>query len=222
MFKRNDYIMDLIEQISMAIADIMGLRKEKKYAEVQRLVDVNLKKFLGLTEETVHRLSHRDLMNIISVNNEYDISKCIIMAELLNQEGENFEDQGDTAASFNMYVKSMNIFIEILLLERDEFLRQYYERVEELADKLKEYELPPESRMLLFKYYEMTGSYGKAEDMLFEMLEMEDRNPEAAEMGISFYERLTGLEEEVLIKGNLPLNEVSEGMRKLKRYCGIE
>lgn len=218
MYRRNDYILDLIEQISMVIADIIGLKKSKKFEEVQKLVDVNLKKFLGLNENTIHKLSYKDLMNIISVNSEYDVSKCIILAELLDQEGDVYEAQGESAKSYDMYIKSMNIFIEVLLLEKGKLLQQYICRVDEIEEKIRKYEIPYESKRLLFKFYETVGRFGKAEDMLFEMLDWGVRKKDTYEAGIAFYENLVKKSEAELMEGNFSLHEVEEGMNKLKQY----
>ncbi len=218
MYRRNDYILDLIEQISMVIADIIGLKKSKKFEEVQKLVDVNLKKFLGLNENTIHKLSYKDLMNIISVNSEYDVSKCIILAELLDQEGDVYGAQGESAKSYDMYIKSMNIFIELLLLEKGKLLQQYISRVDEIEEKVRKYEIPYESKSLLFKFYETVGRFGKAEDMLFDMLDWGVLKKDTYEAGISFYENLAKKTDTELIKGDFSLHEVEEGMHKLKQH----
>ena len=39
--------------------------------------------------------------------------------------------------------------------------------------------------------------------------------------GMKFYNRLKKLENEELIKGNLPMEEVEEGIRELERRLGI-
>ena len=68
----------------------------------------------------------------------------------------------------------------------------------------------------LFRYYERYGTFAKAEDMLFHML---NDYPEATDIktsGLQFFERLLTREDGVLETGGLPRNEVEEGLEQLK------
>lgn len=65
----------------------------------------------------------------------------------------------------------------------------------------------------LFQFYELTNQYGKAEDVLFEIIH---EDPEYVTKGILFYERLLQKNDDELLLGNLPRPEVEEAYDDLK------
>lgn len=73
---------------------------------------------------------------------------------------------------------------------------------------------------LLFHYYENIAEYGKAEDVLFEVLDQNVNRNIVVPLGIAFYERLALKSPDELEKGNLPLHEVLEGMEKIRSLEG--
>jgi len=60
------------------------------------------------------------------------------------------------------------------------------------------------------------GKYSQAEDALFEMIEAEDAGEGIVEQGIAFYTRLQQKSDAELLAGNLPREEVAEGLAHLK------
>ena len=76
---------------------------------------------------------------------------------------------------------------------------------------LKQYKIPKETNQLLFRYYEFAGQYDKAEDVLFKMIMINNKDEMVGE-GFAFYERLKGKTLMELEDGNLPLDEVIEGL----------
>lgn len=73
----------------------------------------------------------------------------------------------------------------------------------------------------LFELYKISGQYAKAEDVLYEMIQHTkdfevEKYKGILEHGIRFYEELLNNNDEQLEKGNLPRNEVYDGLNKLK------
>src|SRR6266571_4710669 len=103
----------------------------------------------------------------------------------------------------------------LLKAERDIFVE-----VEGLLDKLVDYELSAEIKVQLFQYFERTGRYSRAEDVLFELLEVDDQEnePESSlvDRGIAFYERLLRKKDTELVAGNFSWEEAREGLAQLK------
>jgi len=61
------------------------------------------------------------------------------------------------------------------------------------------------------------GKYARSEDRLFELAKR--RPEEGLQVGIPFYERLLKKTDQELERGNLPRNEVKEGLEELKARC---
>ncbi|MFL5697429.1 MAG: DUF6483 family protein, partial [Ktedonobacteraceae bacterium] len=82
-------------------------------------------------------------------------------------------------------------------------------------------ELPLKTKIKIFRYFEKMGSYARAEDVLFEMVEGEEKEKEPAdneviEQGIAFYNRLLKKSDTDLKAGNLSREEVEEGLAQLE------
>ena len=66
------------------------------------------------------------------------------------------------------------------------------------------------------QHFEQIGSFGKAEDQLFEIIATEPNNPAVLDLGIGFYQRLLQENDPVLQEGNLPRTEVEAGLAELQ------
>ena len=66
------------------------------------------------------------------------------------------------------------------------------------------------------QHYERTGSFAKAEDAFFELLDVERGNSGVIEFGIAFYERLKNQTDDALAAGDLPRAEVEAGLGELR------
>ncbi len=70
-------------------------------------------------------------------------------------------------------------------------------------------------KLLVLKFYGRIGKYGKAEDVLYELLEEKQYSSEIVAMGIDFYKNLLSRSDEELSNGNLPRDEVEEALSHL-------
>lgn len=210
MFQK-DYIMRMIEQLTTAIAALLGSKSKTRIEECHQMLNGALYDLTGMREETLLKLSHKDLISIISGGKQINTKKCLALAEMLKLKAEVSRD--NPARSFDLYLKSFNIFVEVTL-ERSTVDNNSDQTINEIIDVIKRYEIPKESKQLLFRYYELTGHYDKAEDVLFKMLNSNSRDDMAdmVDEGFSFYERLKGKTLVELKGGNLPLGEVIEGL----------
>ncbi len=77
-----------------------------------------------------------------------------LIDEVLKAEGDIYEEQGNPDAAYESYLISLNLLLEIVL--RDDHLHDLHvsPEVEDLLGKLDAYELPPNTRHLLLRYYE--------------------------------------------------------------------
>lgn len=207
MFQK-DYIMRMIEQLTIALAALLGSRSKTKIEECHQMVNEALYNLTGMSEETLLKLSHNDLISIISGGKEIKTEKCFALAEMLKLKADVSKD--DSARSFDLYLKSFSIFVEVTLGQSLN-VQNRYQKINEIIDVIKQYKIPRESNQLLFRYYEFTGQYDKAEDVLFKMITINNKD-DMVDEGFAFYERLKGKKLMELEDGNLPLDEVIEGL----------
>ncbi len=91
----------------------------------------------------------------------------------------------------------------------------YFVETEEILARLDAYELPVKTKRQVMEYYEKTGRYARAEDLLFELVETEPANAELFTQGLAFYARLQQKSDAELVAGNFSRAEVEEGMEQL-------
>ncbi len=225
---QQDYLLRMFEEMSRAIAQIVYQKQIKDYHASHELIDEQFKQALGMGSGFIRTLSDETLLAMLTTVETLNVEKCWLVAMLLKAEGDLFVDEQDESNSYHSYLKACNLFLEVLHTKSHNKELEKISEVEELLDKLEDYETPLRTRQLLFWYFDYTGQYGKAEDILFDMLEGEvndalenvEETPSLQEQGEAFYARLLGKSDETLEAGNFAHAEISEGLARLhKRFA---
>jgi len=215
-----DYLLRLAEKVGRALATIIGLREYNKDEEALIYIDDLLLKTVGLTSRFLNSLSEEMLVKTISPLGTLNGEACLWIASMLKAEGEIYESQDNTTASYYRYHKALYLFLALILQEPVPDNSDIYHDVNTLLNKLADYELPAPTKNQLFAYYEHTGNYGKAEDILFDLLETTtdaEQTSSLHERGRAFYTRLRAKSDEALLAGNLSRAEVEEGLTQLEQ-----
>lgn len=224
---QKDYILRMFEEIGRIIAQVIYHRQMKDYQGAHELIDEQLKQTLGMGSGFLHSMSDERLLSMLTTADMLNVDKCWLIATLLKAEGELYEEQQDENNSYQSYLKACNLFLETLYFQYKQKHIELVEELEDLVNKLDIYELPLHTHQLLFWYFEHTSQYSKAEDTLFDILEMEangdkeeaaEEREETLELGKAFYARLLLKSEEDLQTGNFSHNEVKKGQAKLHTF----
>jgi tetratricopeptide (TPR) repeat protein len=218
----NDYIMRMIEQLSRAIAKIVGLKDDDRMEEGQELLNTTLTGFIGLNSHTIDSLDYEEFLRILSANGGLNADKCVMLSELLKLKAEFYIAQGNEDGALDLYIKSLCLYLEALLDDGSLFAEPHTGRVGALIRTLEGNRMPPNALRLLARFYELSGQYGKAEDCLFELLEASQYQAGDVTEGFAFYDRLLQKDPVALEKGNLPLAEVTEGRARLSKHSSAE
>ena len=78
-----------------------------------------------------------------------------------------------------------------------------------------QYEISINIEKKIFRLYELLGSFDKAEDLLFQMINETNKDKEIIEQGKAFYNRLKELPQSLLEKGNFSFEEVEDSYKEL-------
>ena len=212
-----DYILRIAEKFGRFLAIILRLRQANQHEEALIFIDDLFFQSLGLTSSFISSLSEEALLRMISPLGALNIEKCLWIAALLKVEADIYADQGNDNESYHRYLKSLYLFLEVPPDENPISDLDIPAQIDEILGKLEEYELPLKMKSKLFSYYDNTGSYAKAEDILFEIIEADSSDHKIVEQGIAFYTRLKGKSDAELLSGNLSREEVEEGLAQLKQ-----
>lgn len=213
MYQR-DYIMRMIEQLGQFLTRILGLKEAKKFDAARMEIDRAGKILLGLDMSLIRVLTDEKIISLLQPTGSLDSGRCLLIAELLREEGEICKLQGKDDERYSCYSKSLSLFLEALAVNAHFRTQEYLAKIDLLIAYLKQTTLPAHIDEKLFRYFEMTGEYARAENLLFQLIEAD--HPGMLEEGIRFYQRLLAKTDSGLEQGNLPREEVEEGLRVLQ------
>src|SRR6266487_2655575 len=214
---QRDYILRIAQEFGRALAQVLYNREIKDYTAAHSLLDEQCKQIFGMGIGFMRSIPEETLLSMLTSFGTLNTEKCWLLAVLLKAEGDIYQDQESPNESYYSYLKSLDLVLEVLLLDTTLSSTDFVPELEGLLYKLSEYELPKSTKVKLFHYFDQTGKYSRAEDVLFEMLETGDPDEDIYARGIAFYQRLRTKSDAALSTGNFSREEVEEGLAKLER-----
>ncbi len=189
---QRDYILRIAQEFGSVLAQVLYNRQIKNYAAAHKLIDEQSKQVFGMGIGFMRSVPEETLLSMFTSFDTLDTEKCWLLALLLKAEGDIYEDQGNTSESYYSYIRSLHLFLEVLLQGTTSTStdRNMVPEIDELLSRLSEYDLPARTRLLLFRYFDHTHQYAKAEEILFEALEASGPKEDLIENGASFYQEL--------------------------------
>lgn len=209
-----DYILRMFKLLGQALARVLFFKEVKEYDAALAEVDKASQSLLGLNMDMIERMPVGGLKDVLGSDPSLLRSRLHVAGALLKEKGEILEFQGNEDECVRLYIKSLHLFMEEVPAREELEDERVVRTIDSAIDKLKDYELPIELKQRLPVYFENLGRYDKSEDVIFEIVE---DNRGFLHDGISFYERLLLRSDAELEKGNLPRNEVEDGLAELQR-----
>src|SRR5437867_6655881 len=211
---RRDYIIRMIEEFIQALARIRALRSEGREAGAAEALDEEFQRLTGSGASTVARLSDVELEALLLRGEPTQLirQKTFILTALLKEAGDLAlaRDAGEEARV--CYLRALHLLLKVMG-DNDGFeAPEFVPRIEVILGALSHEPLPAETAARLMLHFERMGEYGRAEDVLFDMIEAEPARPGLAQFGIAFYERVARHSDRALENGNLPRAELEAGL----------
>jgi hypothetical protein len=160
-----DYIMRMIQQIVQALLHIVKLKKIDPQ-EALNVIDETSKNVLGIDGSLADMLSAEDLVSLLKINDPTGYEKCLMMARLLKEKGDTYSFLNKEQDSFNFYLKAIRILISIKYTDIKNDIVSPIITIEEVVEKVDNYELPKDIKNYLYQYYKSTGLDSKAEEFV--------------------------------------------------------
>lgn len=211
---KDDYSSKISQEFLSLIKQIKSIKNLK--LEAFTLIDTAFKRFLGFSSSFVNSVSENDLLNLIKKKDEIQGIQCAIGAALLFEEGNIFYNEEKYNEAYFRYSKAFNLILNIFTLNLECELEGYKELSEDIAGAIENFETTSEDQEKLFYLYKSIGIYSKAEDHLYDLIDNSDKKEFAKNKLKEFYTELLKKNDEDLIKGKLPRQEIMEA---LKSYC---
>ena len=113
---QKDYILRIAQEFGSALAQVLYNRQIKDYAAAHKLIDEQSKQIFGMGIGFMRSVPEETLLSMLTSFDTLDTEKCWLLAILLKAEGDIYEDQGNASESYYSYIRSLNLFLEVLLL----------------------------------------------------------------------------------------------------------
>lgn len=182
-------------------------------------IDTSLRMTTGLKLSTISVLSFESLKNMIEDENEHNGYRYLALGVYLSLYADILEKQGKEESLLDTRLKSIHSLYIAYTID-DEIDKEILKNLKDMFLSLSSYNLELSSDKEIFYLYEISQMYDKAEDTLFYILRKTDNSSKELINGMKFYNRLKLLDEEILKEGNLPINEVTDGIEEIeKRLC---
>ncbi len=214
---QRDYILRIAQEFGSALAQVLYNRQIKDYAAAHKLIDEQSKQVFGMGIGFMRSVPEETLLSMLTSFDTLDTEKCWLLAILLKAEGDIYEDQGNASESYYSYVRSLNLFLEVSLLGTTSSDRSIVPEIEDLLSRLSDYDLPIRTNLLLFRYFDHTHEYARAESLLFEMLEASGPDEDILARGTSFYQQLLKKSDATLSADNFSKEKAVEGLSQLEK-----
>ena len=214
---QRDYILRIAQEFGSVLAQVLYNRQIKDFAAAHKIIDEQSKQVFGMGIGFMRSVPEETLLSLLTSFDMLDTEKCWLLAILLKAEGDIYEDQGNASESYYSYIRSLNLFLEVLLLGTNNSDRSLVPEINDLLARLSDYDLPKRTALLLFRYLEQAHEYARAEHLLFEMLETSVPNEDILAYGTSFYQQLLKKSEATLSANNFSKEKAEEGLSQLEK-----
>src|SRR5215471_9248006 len=114
---QRDYILRIAEEFGRALAQVLYNKQIQDYAAAHKLIDELCKQAFGMGIGFMRSVPDETLLSMLTSFDRLDTEKCWLLAALLKAEGDIYQDQGNTSESYYSYVRSLNLILEVLLLD---------------------------------------------------------------------------------------------------------
>ena len=221
---RRDYIIRMIEEFIQALARISALKKGQLWREADAALDAEFQRMLSAGPAAAAKMSETELLAKLIQGDPTQVvhHKALLLTTLLREAGDVAVAQNRTADGRACYLKGLNLLLETLARADDWELPDFVPKVEVFLGAMQDSALPLETQARLMQHFERVGAFGKAEDILYAMLEADPNEPRLLDFGIAFYQRLKNQADSSLIAGNLPRTELETGLAEFEqRKAGI-
>jgi hypothetical protein len=208
-----DYIMRMINMMVAMMVRILDFKSKRDYPSSLLEIDKTGRTLLGINRTMVRQLTAGQLMQLFGGDQSVAIPKSYVLAVLLHEEGDILRLMSDPDGADESQIKSLNLLLETYLQGGEAVEPRHDELIDEICESFRGRPLPPDLLERLLVCEELRGRYDKAENALFARLESK---PDFTLEGIAFYERLLAKSPEALVAGNLPKEEIVEGLSELR------
>lgn len=211
-----DYIMRMLNQALAVLIKVIGLKQAGRRQEALQSIDQALEILFGLRADLIKRLDDESLLESLTSQETLDADRLLVAADLFKEQADILADLGRQAESQADYLRALNFYLEVILSGGPENLPDPSDKLEAVLPLLAGKNLPLETSYSLFSYYERSGRYSAAEQVLSRLVVAPGLAGEFRSEQIEFYDRLLAKSDQDLEKGGFSRARVREKLGSLR------
>lgn len=215
-----DYFMRMINQLLAVLVQILYHKEAGQYQEAQNLIDQSLEQLLGVRAELLHQMDEASILRILTAQEEIDLARLEMVAELYRIEGDLLAEQGLKARSHQDYLRAMTFYLEIGLAPGVQSAKETNGKIDQLSQLVSGYELPIEVLFMLFDYHEKRGEFGRLEEHVTALLRKNDQLPEILPNLNEYYQAKSEMSDDDLEAGGISRSVVETRLAELRIFGG--
>ena len=167
---KEDYILRMVEQLSIAIAKVLKLKEAHQHQEALSMIDQTFQQLFGLNSKTINSLPAESIIELLQLNTPEEAQKCFWIAALIKEQGDIYESQKDFQTSESKYLDSLELYLKGIACRDYAIISNYLPKIKEVADKVKGYSLSDKDRDRFLGYYKEIDNYPEVKDLLLNLL----------------------------------------------------
>jgi len=216
---RQDYIIRMIEKFGEILREIVSKTSAEHFEEAKQDIAQTCEELVGVGIDDVCSTADSKLVAKLLRDRspQEGRDRLYMLIALLNVAGGNHLKQGLEEKHRAHVLKALNLMLTIGGFTDEEVTPEYAPKVDHLLQQLDG--VPAKTLVGLMQFYESHNELGKAEDRLFELIDLVENKQPAIELGSAFLHRQLAKSDEELVTGNLPREEVEEGLGELDRLA---
>jgi len=203
----------MVDMLGKFLARALFLKTSHDYPAAADELATAYKNLLGLDRTVALTLSESQLVTLMGGNGPIAASKCFVLGMLLKEDADLFRVQGNTDHPPILLARALSLLLTAYCAEGNPLHGSHQQSIEDLWTSCEQELLTTSTRGTMFRFYELTGRFDRAEDLLFTLIE---QDPTYLLAGLEFYRRLSQRPDNELESGNLPRAEVEESMEELR------
>lgn len=206
-----DYFMRSIQMLTAALVSILLKKDSKQYTEAKEEIGEIGEKLIGIKWSVFRAFTHEHMTDLLG--DEETLTKMFAAAELFREESDILYEEGKENESILQKMKSFSLFIKLINKDKRLLKLLSIDKYASLLKRLEEFELPALLELKRFRYYEMSAEFGKAKDILDELI---DNEPGLIPDAIPCYRRLSNLTDAEIMQNGISKSEIENTLRKLE------
>ncbi len=213
---RQDYILRMIQHLAQAIGRLTARARTEEPAIVHAELNEALKDMTGLDFDVLDSLPLSAVLQVLEADNDPNPARILAIAECSFVRARLADSTNQDETALRARVMALTLYLETFTLFRHEALAEAENRAEDLLTDLEAVDLPRDTMLRLFRYRSALNRFDEAENALFDLVDRDLANSAVIDEGRTFYRRLLDLEDTQLATGNLPRDEVIDGLAELE------